>query len=511
MAVKIWNLSKFRMVVPGVGGPALRSGEARVYTDVQYDALVNNGNVQDLLLGHKIKIKNMDDMDVQFAGGWNESPHMTIGTHEYWIDASGDTRVVDGTPTSDTDGTVLGSGGGVVAEPIYADTIPSASRTFAQVRSAFFGWFKNQGIGDWDSLFKYCYWSFGYSYADWTPFQQFATTNDMFTWMEANLPTSGGSYTQSIKFQLMEHVDTEDTFPQTLVHRNSLTASILGKHRYNRRRQAYGVASAFNAPQYYTNFYNELAQRFVQADTGVLPATNNDGAVWHTLRTRSKHGLMKVGATMYVSTPGARAAVWNSSAANWVSPAPTGAYAAQAPFLLMEWRRNKILQLSNPPSSTEWGRAATESVSALVFPLVHTTSPQYRAYALYPYNYDSFATERFDTAEYDLVLKLVYRNTSRPTYRVLDNTWYTVGSDGEHMMWSHWVVVTPSPLWLTSVLADKAPGSTGRNPDSNTYPDKVYVARRNKTTGARSQWYPLYSIRRRTPYSPYRLVPARYR
>lgn len=133
----------------------------------------------------------------------------------------------------------------------------------------------------------------------------------------------------------------------------------------------------------------------------------------------------------------------------------------------------------------------------------------YRGYIVYPYNYDSFATESFDLGDYELVLKLTYRNTSRPLYKVVE-PWRTVGTDGEHFMWSHWFVVTPAPLWMDSVLMSKAPGSSGRNPDSNTFPEKVFVARRNKTTGARSSWYPLYSIRRRVPYASYRVLPAQY-
>jgi len=508
MAVKIWNRAMFRLVVPGVGGRPLGVGEAMVYPDAQYDALVNTEGVRRLLIQKYIKIQNLDDMDVQFADAWNETPHLTLGTTQYWIDSTGVTRLVDGTPTSDTDGEPVGSGGVDPAVPIYSDTMPIYGRTFGQMRSSFFNAFHNKAMGTWDTLYKYCYWSLGYTGGPWTPYQKFDTQDDFFTWMETVIPSVGGVYDVSaLSFRTEERIDPSDSFPQKLIHRNSLMASILGKYKYNTRRQAYGVSSAFNAPQYYTNYYGELAQRFVQEDTGALPSVNEDGAIWHTLRTRSKHGLPQVGSFVDVNL-NMRGAAWDASAVSWVSPAPPGNYVVQAPFLLIEWRRRKVLQIMAPPDAKDWGLAATEAVSAIVFPVV--LSGRWRAYVMYPYSYDSFVTEKFDLSTYELVMKLVYRNTSRPQYEVLPDPWYTVGDDGEHTMWSHWKVVTPAPLWLESVLARRAPGSTGRNVDANTFPDKVFVARRNKSTGVRSSWYPLYSIKRRIPYAPYRIMPAQY-
>jgi len=505
MAVKIWNKGSFKLVVPGVGGQAFNIGEARVYQDVEYDSLINNGNVQYLLRKGVLKIKNLDDMDIQFSGSWNETPHLTIGTHEYWIDATGTTRVVDGTPTSDTDGDPLGAADKAVS--IYSDTIPVSGRPFAQVRSAFFSWFENRVMGTWDTLYKYCYWSLKYPGSTWTEYRRFDAINDLFSWMETVIPSAGGVYTASVmNFRTEERVDVSDSFPHKVVHRNSLVASVLGKYKYNRRTQPYGVSSAFNAPQYYTNYYGELAQRIVQADTGVLPIVNEDNAIWHTIRVRSKHGLPKVGSIVNVP-PNARGAVWDTAAVSWVVPAPAGSYVVGNPFILQEYGRKRILQVVIPSGPRDWGLAATSAVSAIIFPV--DLSGRWRAYLMYPYNYDSFATESFDLGTYELTLKLVYRNTSRPKYVVVADPWYTVGTDDEHYMWSHWTVVTPSPLKLSSVLAQRQPGCVGYNPDSNSYPDKVYVARRNKLTGMRSAWYPLYSIRRRVPHATYRLLPAR--
>lgn len=514
MAVKIWNRTSYQLVVPGVGGRPLGVGEAREYEGVEYDDLINRGSIQTLLKKQKIKLQNLDDLDVRFAGEWNNTPHLTLGEHEYWIDANGDTRVVEGTPTSDTDGEVLGGGAGALQyEPIYMDEIRSFGRTFAQMRASFFNFFTNQSKGTWDVLYKYCYWRFTWDSSEpWGEWQKFDTEDDLFTYLEATIPSSGGAYTPHvIRFQTYEEVDTQDPFPMKVVHRNSLVASMMGRGNYTSRQplDRYGVSSTFDAPSYYINFYGELAQRFVQADTGTLPGTNNNGAVWYTNRTRSYLNFPKIGigSAIQISLPGSRGAVWDTVGLNWVSPAPTGSYTIQQPFLLMEWSRNKQLQIVTSPSSATWGMAATRTTAALVFPVVNG---QYRAYAVYAYGHDTFATESIDTGIYELTIKCQYRHAFAPIYHTISDPWYTYGADGEHMMWSHWKVIQQAPLAVRSILYERQPESTGRNPDSNTYPEKVYLARRNKETGVRSSWYPLYSIRRRIPHAAYMIEPAAY-
>jgi hypothetical protein len=402
MAVKIWNRTTHKLSVPGASGQALRPGEAREYPELEYDELINRDSIRSLLRKHAIKLQNQDNMDVRFAQEWNYIPHLTIGDFEYWVDSTGVTRVVEGTPSSDTDGAPLGGAASRQLEAVYADEIQCSGRNFASIRSNFFTHFRNKSKGDWDSLYQYCYWSITYDgYNPWTEWQQFSTTDDLFTFIEATVPSSGGVYTAgAIRFHVREEVDPEDTFPQKLVHRNSLVASIVGRNRYTRRaQQNYGVDSAFDSPAYYTNYYGELAQRFVQADTGVLPATNNNNAIWHTRRVRSLYNLPKVGS--YIDAlPNLRAAAWDTVGNVWVSPAPTSLYTVQAPFLLMEQGRRRILNIDTTPAPATWGKAATQMVSALVFPLLDQGSSRYKAYAIYPYGSDSFMTESIDTTAY---------------------------------------------------------------------------------------------------------------
>lgn len=39
---------------------------------------------------------------------WN-TKHLKLGTYEFWVDSAGKLRIKNGTPTSDTDGTVVGT------------------------------------------------------------------------------------------------------------------------------------------------------------------------------------------------------------------------------------------------------------------------------------------------------------------------------------------------------------------------------------------------------------------
>jgi hypothetical protein len=44
---------------------------------------------------------------VNLGGTWN-GPHLTMGAYHFWVDASGKLRICNGSPTSDSDGAVVG-------------------------------------------------------------------------------------------------------------------------------------------------------------------------------------------------------------------------------------------------------------------------------------------------------------------------------------------------------------------------------------------------------------------
>ena len=45
---------------------------------------------------------------LQLDSAWNRKV-LSLGTYRIWVDATGDLRIKDGEPTSDTDGTVVGT------------------------------------------------------------------------------------------------------------------------------------------------------------------------------------------------------------------------------------------------------------------------------------------------------------------------------------------------------------------------------------------------------------------
>lgn len=43
------------------------------------------------------------------SGAWNSASRLALGTYQFWVDSSGNLRIKNGTPTSDTDGTIVGT------------------------------------------------------------------------------------------------------------------------------------------------------------------------------------------------------------------------------------------------------------------------------------------------------------------------------------------------------------------------------------------------------------------
>lgn len=510
MAVKITNLTDHSFVVPIIGGPPLKGGVAKDYPDIEYDKLINNPSIKAAIADRQIDIENLDLIDGRFASAWNEDPKLTLGEEKFWFDSNGDLRVNTGEPTSDFDGRPIGSATHPV-EHVYSDYVSMIGWTLASVRTNFFNMFHNKTMGTWDTLWKYCLWSFSNQLqSNWTTPTRFATQADFFTFLESFVPNNGTFYSEGVHLQSFEEVDQSDAFPRLLRHRNSLVASILPWQSWSRKRNpnyCYGVNGKFNAPNYFLNFFGELAQRFVQLDTGVLPATNNDNAIWHTRQSRNLWNLPKIGQAVTLPTgtrPGS--AVWNTSTLSWVTPAPQDYYVFQQPMTLYENARQRFLSQDKGPTPS-WRQFAYIGPAALVYPVIGTTNPNHRAYVIYPHSADTFITEKIDLATYELCFKLVYNHDNRPRYFTLNTPWQA--TDGEHHMWSHFVELFPG--YYRSFLAKKAWQSLHKSMDHNMLPSKVYLSRRNTTTNLRSPWVPLYTIKRRIPQTAFRIEPARMR
>jgi len=507
--LRIKNQSKYKISVPVVDArlAPYSTHDANV---IDVDVFFNDPRIQDMM-SSTVKHANPlisvtilqdstpEDVTVSFESAWDTTKPLRLEPYQVWLDASGDMRVVNGIPSSDLDGTPVGKTS-YTAEPIFSSAVQISSRSFATVRSIFLNRWRNYDMGTWDGLYKYCYWTFTYDNLNpWSDPQQFATENDMFLWMEANLPSSGGVYAcANVKFKLFELVNPEDTFPNKVVHRNSLVASLAGRNRGVRKEfQYYGVSSFFNSPNYYTNFYNELGSRFVEAQTGVVPATNNDNCIWYPRSNRTMWQFPKDTVQIVSAT---RGAAWDSVTASWVSPAPTGYYQVQNPFMLYEYKRDRSLAIA-VGADYHWRTLAVNAVCAYVFPVIE--SARYHGFVVVPYSGDSWSTEQFDTTQYEMVLKLHYRGSFRNMYRVIQ-PWPTTANNYEHFMWSHF-----DPTGAGSLLALKTEGGGAlKSTDTNTVPSAVYMARRDKITGIRSKWRPVYNIKRRLKNADIRVMPT---
>ena len=98
------------------GGNAMESGaQLRLYGGTNEslpDYAILNGSI---VLQNKDKtvsfLEAIDGTNVCKigSGAWNSQSRLALGTYQFWVDNSGRLRIKNGTPTSDTDGTIVGS------------------------------------------------------------------------------------------------------------------------------------------------------------------------------------------------------------------------------------------------------------------------------------------------------------------------------------------------------------------------------------------------------------------
>lgn len=114
MAVRITNL----LLTSPIGMPNpiddnIGPRETREYQYVEYDSLINDYRIRELVRKNVIRIVNLDDL-VDYVSQWNQEPKLRLGGYTYWVDALGQLRQKFGEPTHDLDGVVIGPGGGVL-------------------------------------------------------------------------------------------------------------------------------------------------------------------------------------------------------------------------------------------------------------------------------------------------------------------------------------------------------------------------------------------------------------
>ena len=71
------------------------------YTDTTYFERISSAATE------KMAIKN--DGTVEIDGGGYNTGHLVLGVYHLWVDATGDLRMKNSAPASDTDGSIVGT------------------------------------------------------------------------------------------------------------------------------------------------------------------------------------------------------------------------------------------------------------------------------------------------------------------------------------------------------------------------------------------------------------------
>ena len=356
----------------------------------------------------------------------------------------------------------------------------------------------SRGIGSWDDLLKYCWWELKVNGASLSPPRRVTSPEELVG--SVILPyltdVGGGNYSGSVAFKLSIEVDTEDTFSHIRICRNSLIASARGRNFYNSREPRSGMNGLFNTPAYYLNFWNETGQRFIEHYTGVVPGTNNDGVVWWPNNNASKNNWIKIGDSVNLPTsPFARAACWNPVGTAYINaPLPLGRWIAQEPFLWTEIGKARFLTMESIVDPYIY-QASLLGPSAMVFPLVHEVDG-YISFLVHAHSFDTFYTDYVNTAEWELALKVSYRQTKHSYYTTLTPIQSDSDGQGHTKTMFNLFDGGVNPKYKMAVKS---------SPDSNLYPTKLHVCRRNIHTGVHSPWMPLAVLKRRIPNTPLRL------
>lgn len=440
------------------------------------------------------------------SGGGSPIGVVTPGiVGEFWFDtASGELWVADGLTDADW---VLVSGGGLRFTPVIGDKFRIAGWTPAAVKVAFDQTWQDMHKGSWDSLYKYLWWTFYCPQTDIrddTP-RRFNSISDLVDHMVPIVTLSGGLFNGICHFQAYDIEDQKDPYPMRRHVRSSMLASMLpdlGGTPWLRRRpgERSGVNARFNFGVYYLNWTNDLARQLVIWYTNVrvgvpqVPLTNDDGAIWYTEGKRG--GIYNwpgptVGPFSY-----AKPAAWDMLTATWATPATTNSYTTMPPFILYEANKSHFLQIAEMSDHSTMTYLRNAPAIA-VFPVVE--SGRYLAFVFTPCGVDTWATEWLDDATYEMTIRVRYRHEFGDRFHTIP----VKSHDGtERSMFSAY-----GSGFTNLFFVRKAPGGF-QHLDDNMLPSKVYMARRNLSTGVRSPWKELAVLRRRIPHIDWRMDPA---
>ena len=117
MAIRVTSLLMVSPVsLPKPATYNLKPRETKTFPYIEYDKFVNDPRIRDYLNKNVIRIDNLDEGEVgEYVSEWNQEPKLRLGTWTFWIDSTGSLRMVNGDPTGEFDGAIVGPGsGGVV-------------------------------------------------------------------------------------------------------------------------------------------------------------------------------------------------------------------------------------------------------------------------------------------------------------------------------------------------------------------------------------------------------------
>ena len=88
MGLRIYNLTQQPIVLSDPLDGSLRARASRVFPNIEYDKTINDTRYSELLRLQKVRIVNLDAVDVYYDSAWNGLNKFRLGTYHLWVDAS---------------------------------------------------------------------------------------------------------------------------------------------------------------------------------------------------------------------------------------------------------------------------------------------------------------------------------------------------------------------------------------------------------------------------------------
>lgn len=415
---------------------------------------------------------------------------------------------------------MLPVGGGLNAETAYFDMITIRGKSTTLVNGAYKDLFRKHlhaGQDDWPNFFKHLLWDVVTATTSQVVAsgRKFAAYDDLINLIKAQVPSSGGTFMESVYVLGYDLVDTTDTYPQIRRARNSMFSSFRGRTRHHVRisNETYGMATGWETwyadagrinQATLVNWHGNVARNLVRSVLAVDPGSSNENAVWAAWGKRTRWNMPKIGKGVYVASGSSRGAVWDNVGAAWITPpaVPVGLYEFQQPWLIFDLRGQGSLDTRDMSGNLLGNHFAVSNIAVAAFPVVNIG--RYYAFVLYPFGADTWFTEYLDPSKYDLLVRTNFRHERQAQYHVVPVTQHNGTAESMFNIWKPdksgtcqlWNIPGSQPWWARA------------NIDNDGMPTGFDMCRRDKLTGIRSPFVPLFKVRRRLPNANSRIDPA---